>query len=74
LRSGQDLFSDLIWVLLVPLAVTLGWLLLSRGWAGLLGTTNSTAVKGWTKSGFWIVLGLSYAISIGLFVYAYFMR
>ena len=74
MNTGHELISDLIWVLLVPPAVTFGWLILSRGWTSVLGTSDSTVVRGWTKSGFWIVLILSYVVSIGLFVYAYFLR
>lgn len=74
MRIGHELISDLIWVLLVPPAVTFGWLILSRGWTNVLGTSDSTVVRGWTRSGFWIVLILSYAVCIGLFVYAYFVR
>ena len=66
--------SDLLWVLLVPPIVTFVWLLLSRGWTGLLETSDNDTVKGWTKSGFWIVLSLSYAVCIALFIYAYFLK
>ena len=74
MKTGQELISDLMWFVLVPPAGAFCWLLFSRGWTNLLGTTDSTVVRGWTKSGFWIVLIILYAMSIGLFVYAYFMR
>jgi hypothetical protein len=74
MHTPSTLPSDLLWVLLVPPIITFIWLFFSRGWTGLLGTSDSDAVKGWTTSGFWIVLSLSYAISIAMFLYAYFVK
>ncbi len=56
-----------------PIMATMCYLL-SRAWAGVLGTTRSPRVQGWTRAGFWIVMGGGYAIGAALFVYAYFIR
>ncbi len=45
---------------------------MSGGLASSLGTSDSEAVKGWTRSGFWILLSLLYAISLGGLIYKYF--
>jgi len=47
---------------------------MSGGLATALGTRNSDAVKGWTKSGFWFLLGALYAACIAMFIYKYFIR
>jgi hypothetical protein len=74
MHSASTVLSDLLWVLLVPPAVTFVWLLFSRGLTGILGTSDNDAVRGWTQSGFWIVLSLSYVVSIAMFLYAYFVK
>jgi hypothetical protein len=47
---------------------------MSGGLAGSLGTSDSDAVRGWTKSGFWILLSLLYAVGVAFLVYKYFIR
>jgi hypothetical protein len=74
MKIHHHLLSDVMWVILVPPIITFAWLLFSRGLTNIFGTSDNKAVQGWTKSGFWIVLILSYVVSIGMFVYAYFIR
>ena len=73
MRNNSHIFTDLLWVLLVPPIGTFAWLLFSRGWTGLLGTTDNETVRGWTKSGFWVVLSILYAVGIAFFIYKYFL-
>ncbi len=47
---------------------------MSGGLATALGTSDSDTVKGWTKSGFWLLLGALYVVCIGMFIYKYFLR
>ena len=68
------MISDLIWTLLIPPGITFIWLLMSGGLATAFGTSNSESVKGWTKSGFWLLLGALYAVCISMFIYKYFIR
>jgi hypothetical protein len=72
LRNTNHLLTDLLWVILVPPIMTFAWLFLSKGWSGLMGTTDSEAVRGWTTSLFWVVLSSLYSIGFVLLVYKYF--
>jgi hypothetical protein len=76
MHGRADLFSvsNLLMFLLVPPITSLVWLLLSRGLTDSEGTSDDDAVKGWTQSGFWIVLCLSYAGALAMFIYAFFVR
>ena len=70
----NHLISDLALVSLAPPAVTLVWWLYSRFLMAINRTTDNSAVQGWTKSIFWLVLGGSYALSFGMFLYAYLVK
>ena len=72
--TGTHLLHDLLGVLLIPPIITFVWLFMSGGLAGSLGTSDSDAVRGWTKSGFWILLSLLYAVGVAFLVYKYFIR
>jgi hypothetical protein len=72
LRSNGPIFTDLLWVIFVPPIGTFAWLLFSRGWPGVLGTTDTETVRGWTRSGFWIVLSALYAVGFAFLIYKYF--
>lgn len=74
MHSTSHLWSDLLWIVLVPPMSAFLWLLLSRGWTASFGTSDDDAVKGWTQSGFWIVLSVSYVIAIGMLLYAYLVQ
>lgn len=74
MRITSHLFSDLLWFLLVPPFGALSWLLLSGGLCRTLGTSDSKAVQGWTKSGFWILLAILYAVDFVGLIYKYFIR
>jgi hypothetical protein len=62
---------DILWVLFVPPGVTFVWLLMGRGLSRTLGTGDSEAVRGWTKSGFWFLLIFLYAAGFAFLVYKY---
>jgi len=68
------MISDLIWGLLIPPGITFVWFLMSRGLATALGTSDSSNVKGWTKSGFWLLLAALYVVCLAMFIYKYFIR
>ena len=70
MRVGAFL-DDLAWVVLVPPAITIAWWFFGRGWTNLLGTTGSERVKGWVRSGTWIILVTMYLISFALLAYKY---
>ena len=72
--TGTHLLHDLLGVLLIPPIITFVWLFMSGGLASSLGTSGSDAVRGWTKSGFWILLSLLYAVGVAFLVYKYFIR
>jgi hypothetical protein len=74
MRDTSNLISDVVWVAIGAPIISFIWLLLSRGWTGLLGTSESSVIKEWTKSGFWIVLCLSYTVGIVMLLYAYFVK
>jgi len=65
---------DILGVLLIPPIITVLWLLLSGGLASELGTTESKAVRGWTRSGFWVLLSSLYAVGLAFLFYKYFVR
>lgn len=71
---GKGLVHDLLGILLIPPCITFVWLLLSRGLSGTLGTSDSEAVRGWTKSGFWFLLLFLYAVGFAFLIYKYFIR
>ena len=73
MKGTSSLSHDLLLFLIIPPAGTFAWLLLSRGWTNALGTSDSEAVKGWTKSGFWIVLISLYAVCLAMLLYKYFL-
>jgi len=73
LKTSSHLLHDLLGVLLVPPIVTFVWLLMSGGLASSLGTSDSKAVQGWTRSGFWILLSLLYAVGFAFLIYKYFV-
>lgn len=68
LPLGQQIALDLIG----PPVITGIWWILARGWAGLMGTTNSDVVRGWQKPALWIVLIGCYFIMFGITIGAYF--
>ena len=72
MKHTSSLLHDLILFVLIPPIGTFAWLLFSRGWTGSLGTSDNTTVKGWTKSGFWIVLALLYIVCFAMMIYKYF--
>jgi hypothetical protein len=72
MSENSHILNDLLWVIFVPPIGTLAWLLFSRGWTGILGTTDNETVRGWTTSGFWIVLSLLYAVGFAFLIYKYF--
>ena len=63
--------DDVLWVILVPPAMTIVWRLLARGWTNFLGTTGSQRVGGWVRLGTWVILASMYAISLSLLAYKY---
>ena len=71
---GSGVLHDLFGVLLVPPCITFVWLLMSRGLTDTLGTCDSETVRGWTRSGFWLLLVLMYAVAVAIFIYKYFIR
>jgi hypothetical protein len=74
-RSGALPISQQIMLdLLGPPIMTALWLLFSRGWLGLMGTSESETVRGWTQSGTWIILILLYVIGFSVTAYGYFVR
>jgi len=74
MRDTSNLVSDVLWVVLGAPIISFVWLLLSRGWTNLLGTSQDDAVKGWTNSGFWIVLWLSFSVGIAMLLYVYLVK
>lgn len=74
MTKGSGLLSDAVWVLLVPPVMTALWYLLARAWTGLLGTANRPRVRGWTRSGIWIIMGGLYVIGIAFFIYAHVIK
>jgi hypothetical protein len=68
LPLGQQIALDLF----APPLITAVWWLLSGGWSGLLGTTESEVVKGWRKPAVWTVLIVCYVLMFGTTAYAYF--
>jgi len=72
MKNGSHLLTDMLWFLLVPPAGALAWLLMSGGLVRQLGTEDDPAVRGWTRSGFWIVLAALYAVGFAMLSYKYF--
>lgn len=70
LPIGQQIILDLVG----PPIMTALWLLFSRGWVGLMGTGESSTVRGWMKSGTWILLIVMYVVAFSITAYGYFMR
>ena len=70
LPIGQQIIIDLIG----PPIMTALWLLFSRVWIGMMGTSESTTVRSWTKSGTWILLGVLYVVVFSITAYGYFAR
>jgi hypothetical protein len=70
LPTGQQILIDLSG----PPIMTGLWLLFSRGWVGLMGTSESTTVRGWMKSGKWILLAALYAVAFSITAFGYFTR
>lgn len=77
LRSGMrdgalPIEQQIILDLVGPPIITAFWLLFSRGWVGLLGTSGGTTVRGWIKSGTWILLIVLYIVAFSITAYGYF--
>ena len=72
--DSSSFANDAIWVLLTPPIITGIWYLLSRTRTNILGTTNRPTVRGWMRSGTWIIMGLLYIIGVSFFVYAHFIK
>lgn len=74
MTTSSRLVSDALWVLLVPPGMTAAWYVLSRGWTNMLATTNTPVVKGWMRSGTWILMVALYIVGIAFFIYAHFLK
>ena len=72
MKHTSSLLHDLVLFAVIPPIGTFAWLSFSRGWTGILGTSDNTAVKGWTRSGFWMVLVLLYLVCFAILIYKYF--
>ncbi len=73
MKQTSSLLHDLILFAVIPPIGTFAWLLFSRGWTGILGTSDNATVKGWTNAGFWIVLVLLYIVCLAMLFYKYFL-
>jgi len=70
---GASPVAEQIAVLLLgPPIMTLLWLLMSSGWAGLVqGGAVSDRTKKRQKWEFWVLLTAMYALGLGIIVYGY---
>jgi hypothetical protein len=70
MRHGAlPLYEQILFDVLIPPAGTAVWWLMSRGWSSAMGTTDSHAVRGWTQSGFWILLCAAYILMFSITIY-----
>jgi hypothetical protein len=71
-HGALPLYQQILYdIFLPPVGVAIWWLY-SKGLANRLGTSDSPAVKGWTKSLMWIILAAAYAIMFSITIYGYF--
>jgi hypothetical protein len=73
-HAALPLYQQILYDIIIPPVGAAIWLLMSKGWSGALGTTDSQAVRGWTKSGFWALLVAAYVLMFSITIYAYFTR
>ena len=73
-QEGGPLWQQALFYILVPPVMACLWYLLARGWTGALGTSNQPRVRGWTRGGFWILLGAMYVLVAGILIYAHFIK
>jgi len=75
MRNGAlPLSQQIVLDLICPPIITAVWLHLSRGWAGAMGTTEKSTVRGWIKSGKWILLIVLYVVAFSITAYGYFTQ
>jgi hypothetical protein len=73
IRAGAlPLGQQIAIALFAPPIITAVWWLLSGGWSGLMGTTQSDVVKSWRKPALWTVLIVCYVLMFGITAFAYF--
>jgi len=73
-QRGGPLWQQVLFYILVPPIMACLWYLLSRGWAGMLGTAKRPRVRGWLTGGFWILLGAMYVLVAAILIYAHFIK
>jgi hypothetical protein len=71
-HAAAPLYQQILCVIFMPPIVTGIWWLMSRGLTTSLGTNDSQAVTGWTKSLRWFILIALYVVSIAFVLYGRF--
>ncbi len=70
MRPGAlPLYEQILYDIFIPPAGTIVCWLMCKGLAIQLGTSNSEVVRGWTRSGFWIVLCAAYTLMFSITIY-----
>jgi ABC-type molybdate transport system permease subunit len=70
-EGALPLWQQIILDLIAPPVITGLWLLLSRGWSGVLGTTDNKVVRSWRKPAALAILVACYLVMFGITLIAY---
>ena len=74
MHTRLPLFQQFVLDTIAPPILTVIWLVLSRGWAGIIQSGNiSKTTKDRQSIEFWIVLSVLHSIMFGITLYHHFM-
>ncbi len=68
-HAAAPLSEQVMYDIIIPPIGAAIWWLMSRGWTTALSTNDSEAVRGWTKSGFWMLLLAAYVLMFSITIY-----